>query len=51
MLLTRGEIKVIFHEPIGTKGLTVEPVHELKNKVYSIIENELKNHGYQQGNA
>ncbi len=46
MLLTREVIKVIFHEPIETKSLTLSDVDLLKNKVYSIIDNELKNHGY-----
>ena len=51
MLLTRELIKVIFHEPIETIGLTLADVESLKDKVYSIIDNELKNHGYNKTNT
>lgn len=34
--------KLIFHEPISTQGLTLEHVAELKNKTFSIIEEELQ---------
>lgn len=37
-----GKVKVIFHEPIETKGLTLADTKKLKEEVYSIIENELK---------
>ena len=36
--------KVIFHEPISTEGLALENVAELKNKTFSIIEEELQRH-------
>ena len=42
--LYSGKVKVIFHEPIETMGLTVENVKEIKDKVYSIIATELKKH-------
>jgi 1-acyl-sn-glycerol-3-phosphate acyltransferase len=37
-----AKLKVIFHEPIETKGLTLENLEELKNKAHAIIEQELK---------
>jgi 1-acyl-sn-glycerol-3-phosphate acyltransferase len=40
--LNRGLVKIIFHEPISTKGLTLESVEELKLKVYNIINHELQ---------
>ena len=51
MLLTRGQIKVIFHKPIETKGLKIEQVDELKEQVFSVIDNELKKHGYNTRNT
>jgi 1-acyl-sn-glycerol-3-phosphate acyltransferase len=42
LLLRPGKVKVIFHEPIETKGLTPGSVGELRMKVRSIIEQELK---------
>lgn len=35
-------IRLIIHEPIDTKGMTIENVNDLKNKVYDVIESELK---------
>jgi 1-acyl-sn-glycerol-3-phosphate acyltransferase len=35
-------VKLIFHEPIETKGMTAEDVNTLKEKVFSIIDQELK---------
>jgi 1-acyl-sn-glycerol-3-phosphate acyltransferase len=37
-----AKLKVIFHEPIETKGLTLEDLGDLKNKAHTIIEQELK---------
>jgi 1-acyl-sn-glycerol-3-phosphate acyltransferase len=51
MLLVRDEIKVIFHEPIDTVGLTLSDVDALKQKVFTIIDNELKLHGYNTRNT
>ena len=34
--------KIVYHDPIETKGLTLEDVNELKDKVYQIIKEELK---------
>lgn len=36
------ECRVIFHEPIETKGMSLENASELKDKVYNIIHSELK---------
>jgi 1-acyl-sn-glycerol-3-phosphate acyltransferase len=46
MLLTRDVIKIIFHEPIETSALTLADVDSLKNKTYTIINEELKKHGH-----
>jgi 1-acyl-sn-glycerol-3-phosphate acyltransferase len=43
-LVWRGRIKVIFHEPIETVGLTLQDVDKLKEKVFTIIQEELKKH-------
>lgn len=43
-LVWRGRIKVIFHEPVETVGLTLSDVDALREKVYNIINTELKKH-------
>lgn len=43
-LVWRGRIKVIFHEAIETKGLTLDDIDNLKEKVFNIINDELKKH-------
>lgn len=40
-LASRHSCKVIVHEPILTQGLTLDHLEDLKNKVFSIIENQL----------
>lgn len=40
--LHRGLVKVIFHEPIETTGLTLEDTPLLKERVYSILDQELR---------
>jgi len=40
--LHRGTVKVIFHEPIETTGLTLADADGLKEKVYAIIDQELR---------
>jgi len=45
--LHAGKVKVIFHEPIETTGMTVAQTDELKEKVFTIIDNELKNENRQ----
>ncbi len=42
--LQRGLIKMIFHKPIETKGYTLDQISELKNKVFDVIDHELKKH-------
>lgn len=51
IVLYRGTIKLIFHEPIETTGMTQADVESLKSRVNIIIENELKNHENRQGHA
>jgi 1-acyl-sn-glycerol-3-phosphate acyltransferase len=41
MILRAGKVKVIFHEPIETKGMTLEGIPLLKRQVFSAIESEL----------
>jgi 1-acyl-sn-glycerol-3-phosphate acyltransferase len=43
-LLRWHPITVIFHEPIDTKGLTLNDVDALKVKVFGVIESELQKH-------
>jgi 1-acyl-sn-glycerol-3-phosphate acyltransferase len=43
-LLRWKPVKLIFHEPIDTTGLTLKDVNTLKEKVYTIIDSELKKH-------
>lgn len=50
LLLRWGTMKVIFHEPIETKGLTLDDVSELRDKVFSIIATELE-HENRSGSA
>lgn len=42
LLLKRGLMKVIFHEPIETSGYTMERITELKDRVFAVINQELK---------
>ena len=42
MLLHRGLVTLIFHEPVETKGYTLDQVGELKSKVFNVIDHELK---------
>jgi len=43
-LLFRKQLKIIFHEPIYTDHLTSDDIPYLKDKVYNIINSELKIH-------
>jgi 1-acyl-sn-glycerol-3-phosphate acyltransferase len=43
-LLQWHKVKVIFHEPVSTQGLTINDVDALKQKVRAIINEELKKH-------
>jgi 1-acyl-sn-glycerol-3-phosphate acyltransferase len=42
MRLASGKIEVIFHRPIETVGMDLTHVGELKQKVFSVIDHELK---------
>jgi 1-acyl-sn-glycerol-3-phosphate acyltransferase len=44
LLLKPGRIKIIFHEPIETLGMSLNETDSLKEKVYRIIDNELRTH-------
>lgn len=46
-ILHAGKVKVIFHEPIETTGMTVADTDRLKEQVYNIIDTELKNENRQ----
>lgn len=43
-LLRWHPLKVIFHEPISTTGMTVKDVELLKQKLFTLIDDELKRH-------
>jgi 1-acyl-sn-glycerol-3-phosphate acyltransferase len=42
LLLRLGVMKIIFHEPIATLGMTLQQVDNLKEQVFSLIDNELR---------
>jgi 1-acyl-sn-glycerol-3-phosphate acyltransferase len=42
LILHRGKVNVIFHEPIETIGMKLEQVNELRGLVYRVIDEELK---------
>jgi 1-acyl-sn-glycerol-3-phosphate acyltransferase len=44
LLLRWGVVKVIFHEPVESKGMGLDRLDELKHKVYEVIQTELKKH-------
>jgi len=41
-LLTRRKAKLVYHDPVDTKGLTLSDVDALKEKVYQIIDQEIR---------
>lgn len=47
-LLRWGVVKVIFHQPISTDGLTLADLKPLKQRVFEVIDRELKNNGNRQ---
>ncbi len=49
LLLHRGAIKLIFHEPLETQGMNLSDTDLLKKKVSEIIAAELRKHENQQG--
>lgn len=42
MLLSWVPTKIIFHEPVDVTGMTLDDMNTLKEKVYNIIDAELK---------
>lgn len=44
LLLNWGVVKVIFHEPIETNGYGLDHLEEIRQKVFTVIDTELKNH-------
>ena len=43
-LLKWHPLKVVFHEPLDTTGLTLKDTEMLKHKLFSVIDNELEDH-------
>jgi len=44
LLLNYHKAKIIYHQPFDTKGLTLDDVGSLKERTFSVIQNELDNH-------
>ncbi len=44
VLLHRGRVEVIFHQPIQTAGMGLNDISELRQRVYAVIDSELKSH-------
>lgn len=42
LLLKRGKLKVVFHEPIETIGMSLSNIDNLKTLTFNVIENHLK---------
>ena len=42
--LKNGKLKIVFHEPIETKGMASEDMQSLKYKTFQIIDDQLKKH-------
>lgn len=42
LLLRWGVMKIIFHAPVETNGMTLQQADELKEKVFKIIDTQLK---------
>ena len=42
--LRMHKLKMIFHEPIPTKGLTLDDLEELKQKTYNVMHESIKVH-------
>lgn len=43
-LLNWHRLKIIFHEPVSTEGLSIADIDRLKQQVFQIIQNELTKH-------
>jgi 1-acyl-sn-glycerol-3-phosphate acyltransferase len=46
IVLHRGTIEIIFHEPIETTGMTLDDVDALKERVFTTLDTELKKHDH-----
>ena len=44
--LKRGKLKVIFHEPIETKGMGTDDLQSLKCRTFQIIDDQLQKHNH-----
>ncbi|MFN6943649.1 MAG: lysophospholipid acyltransferase family protein [Cytophagaceae bacterium] len=44
MVVNRHVMRVVFHEPIETKGMTMDDLNELRSRTFAIIDQELKKH-------
>ncbi len=42
LLLNKGKLKVVFHEPIETVGMSIDNLKSLKEKTFGIMDKELK---------
>lgn len=55
LLLERGTVEVIFHEPVAVAGMTMDDLPALKARVFQVIQSELfrhyPRHGHRQGNT
>lgn len=47
-LVRLGKVKVIFHRPIETRGMSLEDTELLKQQVFKTIEDELRNYANRQ---
>lgn len=50
-LLKRRKAELIYHDPIATNGLILSDLDSLKEKVYNIIDQEIKKHHSDQKNG
>jgi len=44
LLMNHHKAKIIYHQPFDTKGLTLDDVGSLKERTFSVIQNELNKH-------
>jgi len=44
LLMNHHKAKIIYHQPFDTKDLTLEDVDSLKERTFSVIQNELNKH-------
>jgi len=55
LVLERGAVRVIFHEPIPVTGMTLDDLPALRARVFGVIQNEIfrhyPNHADRQGNT